>query len=387
VDRRPRKVTPTVFLLVVVLGFAVERQRTLAAFRRFFRSVTGLAIVSSAFQKRFNSRAVVFLRSVFAVALARHLGQLDHGLGGKLARFRDVVAIDATVVRLHDLLAKRFPATRTNHTKAAAKLHVTYSLTHRAVARLAITSERVGDRAMLDVGDWMAGKLVLFDLGYYEHKIFARIAGHKAFFISRLKDSARPTIVAVRRGIARGCAAKGKNLWEVEFAPGRPVDLDVRFKAGGPVFRVAGTFNRGANRWHLYVTNLPPRSFSPAEIADMYRLRWEIELLFKELKSTCRLEELPSSREEVVLVLIYATLLSLLVSRALARWAGAQRGAPSLSHRLVTAYLPQIARSLAHVILGGSSWSSQCSAIAADILAVCGDPHTHAPSVLARLGR
>ena len=48
--------------------------------------------------------------------------------GGVLEGFRDVLAADATVVKLHRLLARRFPGTRTNSAPAAAKLHLVMSV-------------------------------------------------------------------------------------------------------------------------------------------------------------------------------------------------------------------------------------------------------------------
>ena len=40
-----------------------------------------------------------------------------------------VLLADATVVRLHHLLARVYPATRTHHTRAAVKLHALMSVT------------------------------------------------------------------------------------------------------------------------------------------------------------------------------------------------------------------------------------------------------------------
>jgi hypothetical protein len=140
----------------------------------------------------------------------------------------------------------------------------------------------------------------------------------------------------------------------------------------------------------LYVTNLPSRHFSAEEIAEIYRLRWEIELLFKELKTTCRLEQLPSSREEVVLTLLYATLLALLVTRAIARRADLRRandGTP-LSIRIVSSYLLQHARTLAEAILqGGRSYQRRLNRIADDVARTCRDPNPNRSSVRKRTMR
>jgi putative transposase len=227
--KRQRKVVALAFLLALVFGYAVETLRSMSAYGRFFTTLTKIKLARSAFQKKFSKRSVAFFRAIFREAVVHHAARLGTRLGGKLARFRDVCAIDATVIRLHNVLAKAFPATRTNHTKAAAKLHAVLSLSKRLVADLAISAERVSDREFLKSSlDWVAGRLLLFDLGYYAHLLFRAIDGQGGFFLSRLKDSANPTIVAVRCGIARGHKAVGQRLWDIEFAAGRPIDLDVR---------------------------------------------------------------------------------------------------------------------------------------------------------------
>ena len=386
--RRRRKVMALAFLLALVFGFAVETVRSMGAFQRFFTTITKLRLARSAFQKKFSERSVAFFRAVFIEACARHAMRLGTHLGPKLARFKDVCAIDATVIRLSDLLEKTYAATRTNHTKAAAKLHAVLSFSKRAITQLAITAERVGDREFLKDLDWVAGRLLLFDLGYYSHALFAAIIAKQGFFLSRFKDKVNPTIVAVRRGIARGQKAVGKRLFEVEFADGRPVDLEVRFGAGAPTFRLVGVFNTRANCWHLYVTNLPVDEFSPEELALLYRSRWEVELLFKELKGTHRLDELTSARQEVVLTLLYATLLSLLVTRVLARQVeeADDKRARRLSLRILSSYLIQHAKFLAKAILrGGRSLGSRLNEVLDDIGRTCRDPNPQRPSVLASL--
>jgi putative transposase len=168
--RRQRKVVALAFLLTLVFGYAVETMRSMSAYGRFFTTITKIKLARSAFQKKFSKRSAAFFRAVFREAVVHHAARLGTRLGGKLARFRDVCAIDATVIRLHDVLEKAYPATRTNHTKAAAKLHAVLSLSKRIVSELAISAERVGDRDFLRSSlDWVAGRLLLFDLGYYAH--------------------------------------------------------------------------------------------------------------------------------------------------------------------------------------------------------------------------
>lgn len=55
----------------------------------------------------------------------------------------------------------------------------------------------------------------------------------------------------------------------------------------------------------------------PADIATIYRCRWAIELLFRELKTLYDLDEFDTSNPAVVEILLYAAVLTLLVSREL----------------------------------------------------------------------
>ncbi|ELY93704.1 transposase (ISH5) [Natrialba taiwanensis DSM 12281] len=49
--------------------------------------------------------------------------------------------------------------------------------------------------------------------------------------------------------------------------------------------RLVGVRNDDSGEYHLYLTNLDRDDYRAPDIAQLYRARWEIELLFKELKS------------------------------------------------------------------------------------------------------
>ncbi len=82
-------------------------------------------------------------------------------------------------------------------------------------------------------------------------------------------------------------------------------------------FRVVGVRNEDADDYHLYITNLPREEFLPSDLSTLYRCRWEVELLFRELKRQYELDEFNTPDPVVVKILVYAALLSLRVSRDL----------------------------------------------------------------------
>jgi hypothetical protein len=61
----------------------------------------------------------------------------------------------------------------------------------------------------------------------------------------------------------------------------------------------------------LYLTSTDPSQLNSDSAPAVYALRWEIELLFRELKSQLKLEEMPSGNKSATECLIYAALLTL----------------------------------------------------------------------------
>jgi IS4 transposase len=246
---------------------------------------------------------------------------------GIFKAFRDVLVADATVIRLNDMLAKGYAACRTNHTKAAAKLHAVINVMGRGLEKIRLTDERTKEGTVLKIGDWVTGRLLIFDLGYYSFQLFDRLDRLKGFFLSRLKETGNPLITDVYLG--SGANLVGHNLQDVIGQLRRPVidcQVQVRFRRRvyrgkrtwtKASFRLVGIRNPVTKRYHLYLTNIPVRTVKAEQIASLYASRWVVELLFRELKSSYRIDDLPSTKKEVVESLIYASILTLAASRQL----------------------------------------------------------------------
>jgi IS4 transposase len=329
--RRRRKIEPMELFWTVVLGFGAGRARTLAGMRRAYQKSTGATLVPSAFYDRFTKSLAVFMRRVVEELLEK-LEQTEGKFGGLLRSFRDVVVTDSTLVRLHDLLERRFPACRTNHTKASAKLHVVMSVRGQGPRTVKLTSGRQHDGPVFRVGRWVRDRLLMFDLGYFRYQLFDCIDRNGGYFISRLKENANPEITAtLRQWRGRSVSLVGERLREVIERLQREVldvEVEVAFRrrvyAGSQSgarrpLRLVGVRNGDTGRYHLYVTNIPPERLEAEQVARVYSGRWQIELVFKEMKSHYGLEDVPSRKPHIVEALLYATLVTLVVSRRLLR--------------------------------------------------------------------
>ena len=83
---------------------------------------------------------------------------------GVLEGFRDVLVADATEVKVRRLLARRFPGTWKNSSTAAAQVRLVMSASRTGVHEVMVTGERANGHRTLQMGPWVEGRLLLFDL-------------------------------------------------------------------------------------------------------------------------------------------------------------------------------------------------------------------------------
>jgi IS4 transposase len=84
-------------------------------------------------------------------------------------------------------------------------------------------------------------------------------------------------------------------------------------------FRLIAIWNEEDGRYHVYLTNIPQDMLAAEDVGAVYALRWQVELLFKALKTHGRLEQLPSSNQAIVEAWVWASVLAVCASQALYR--------------------------------------------------------------------
>jgi putative transposase len=320
VVKRQRKLCVTVFVGAVVLGFAAGAQRSLAGMRRAYERCTGQSLAPSAFYARFTREMAQLLRRLVEDMMAE-LQQRAPKLKHALARFNQVLVADGSLIKLHESLSSQFPSVFPNKVGAAAKLHVVINVAGRSARSVQLVAGKRHDVTILKLGPWVAGKLLILDLAYRKGLLYKRIADNGGYFLLRKKQSDNPLVTDPRW--------RGKRLSTlVEAFVGKTFDVDAvvpwQFDRGPnknqrhtlPV-RVIGQWNADEGHHHFYVTNVPRDIMLAEHVGSIYAARWEVELFFRELKLTHRLEQLPTRKRFVSESLIYAALLSLLLSRRL----------------------------------------------------------------------
>ena len=81
-------------------------------------------------------------------------------------------------------------------------------------------------------------------------------------------------------------------------------------------------------------TNLPPERYSVYEVAKAYRLRWQVELLFKEWKSYANLHAFDTQNPAIVEGLIWAAISAAALKRFLAHTAQVVAGVETSTRKV-----------------------------------------------------
>ncbi len=179
--RRERKISPLIMLWSLVFSVGPTMQRTLSDMKRDYELGARTRLSDGSWFPRFTPELVGFLKACVMRAMET-MGDDNRELSPKLARFRDVLIQDSTIVRLHASLAKKWPAVRTRKVAAGVKVSVLVSAVAAGPARIAIHGERTSEIKTLRLGPWIKDRILLADLGFYSHLSFEKIEEYGGYF-------------------------------------------------------------------------------------------------------------------------------------------------------------------------------------------------------------
>lgn len=358
---RLREVTPFRLAVAVIGAMACRRVETIADLQRSFRAVTGRSVEYKPFHNQLAKEAFpVFMLGLFESLLGRlAMRTLAAVPGHALRRFDDIVIQDGSSFAIHDALQSVFPGRFTATSPAAVELHATMSLLGGQPLSVSIAPDAQGERDFLPEPEELSGKLFLADRGYMDldYCATARTAG--ASFIIRFSRSANPTVIGgtienrrlrprmVGRSL-KDCTRELKN---------RSGDLDVEWMRHGQALalRLVLIWNEQTRDHMMLVTDLPRREFRAKSIRCLYRLRWQVELLFKEWKSYANLKPYCTRKAPIAEGLIWAALCAALLKRFLAHAAQAVSSGTEVSTRIAAMSLAHhLPRLLDALLLGRS---------------------------------
>ena len=191
------------------------------------------------------------------------------------------------------------------------KLHLLYDSRQRRPVWFDVTSAKTEDVVAGRAIPLEVGATYVFDKGYTDYRWWSEIIDAKALFITRRKRNAHCRDIAEQPARGEGILADRRlKIGHRQPRGGAPVN---------PLYEVELREIVVARPDHdepLYLlTNDLTRPAT--EIAQLYKERWQIELLFKWLKQNLKIRSFLGRSENAVRIQIYVALIAFLLLRIL----------------------------------------------------------------------
>ncbi|HIZ54185.1 MAG TPA: IS4 family transposase [Candidatus Enterococcus avicola] len=311
-------------------------------------SSVGVTISKQGFDKKFNEHSVAFLKAVFLALFTIQMKlSIDKTKIKSTIDFNTVRILDGTSIKLAKKLEVFYPGT----VDAGAKCQIEFDyLTGRCIY-VEIQAGKAGDSAsgIKRLESLQKNDLILQDLGYFQYKLFEKVDEKKAFYVSRAPadtmfyvDHPNPryhkdgTIMkkyayerlyleeelkTMKRGTTReylkvyfGSARYPTRLVIYRMTVEQQKRQEERIKRRGQT--KPGKIKQKSydvSSISIYITNLPEKV--PAEeVPELYRYRWQVELVFKSWKSDMKVDFYRDMKKERWECHFYAELILLLLS-------------------------------------------------------------------------
>lgn len=327
---RQRKLSPLGLLAACIATLGGGKVQWLADILRTHNALTGASLQYKPFHNQLSKEQFPeFLRQVLESALDRLTSPALQAIPGhNLAQFDRILLHDGSSFALNAELAPEWPGRFTKISPAAVELHVTMDLLEGMPSSITLAPDKEAERPFSPSAQETAGCLLLEDRGYQSVRFFRDVSSDPGGgkFIIRGTKSIRPTILAARdpRGRRRAHLRylEGKPLsWEI--LPRQSLDLEVEWSGSvnyrGRIVVFYKPGRRNQKQFTYLHTNLDHRRFSAHEVGLLYRLRWQVELLFKEWKSHANLHRFDTGKAPIAEGMIWAAILSATIKRGLAQ--------------------------------------------------------------------
>lgn len=298
-----------------------------------------VGISKQGIDQRFTEGAVKFVQSLIGNQLAH---QVNHSIGAEWFKpFERVLIKDSTKFDVSENLVGQLPGSGGSASKAGVCIQYEFDIKSGNVNDLSITPANVPDskNASLTIGNVKAGDLLIRDLGYSNISCFATMQKAAAFFISRLNpmvivfEMIDDVLVEIDFDKLKKTMEKGKirrlekrvHIGQKDKFPVRLIIelmpdeiINKRLKAKNAFNKKKGKQTSDGYKtracFNLYITNIEDTVLEAEVIVKIYKIRWQVELIFKAWKSIFGIDHVNPMKYERLISTLNIRLLLILIN-------------------------------------------------------------------------
>lgn len=219
----------------------------------------------------------------------------------EIALGKKVKIVDSTTISLFkDILKCVGRKSSKGKSKGGIKSHTVINADEKVPNLVWFTSATTHDHQFLEKLKCDEHTVYIFDKGYNDYKAFEHFTNQKTGFVTRIKENAKFEVTQtndIPENIHSGVLSD--EIIEVEV---NKEGVKTRLK-----LRKIKYYDREHKRSFEFISNL--FEFRADTIAALYKIRWQIELLFKQIKQNFPLKYFLGDNENAIKIQIYCVLI------------------------------------------------------------------------------
>lgn len=223
-----------------------------------------------------------------------------------------IYIVDSTTISLFKAIMKcvgRKPAD--GKSKGGIKVHTMLNAYEQVPQLIHFTDAATHDHTFLSKLNLQPHQIALFDRAYVDYKQYAKWTAAKTFFVTRLKDNAVYEHLADME-IPDSC--------HDSYIKDQQITIKYKDEDGKEMLltlRRVVYYDRDKDCIIAFLTNI--MDMTTEQIGLLYKQRWQIELLFKQLKQNFPLKYFLGDNENAIKIQIWCTLIANLLFTIIAR--------------------------------------------------------------------
>jgi hypothetical protein len=227
------------------------------------------------------------------VDIARPMYQNDNNF--RLDMDNLVYAFDSSTI---SLCLKLCPWATFRENKGGVKMHTLLDLRGNLPVFVRLTEASVHDVRILDELYIEPAAIYVIDRGYLDYyRLYNRIHGQRAFFVSLAKDNMKYDVISsspidMETGVVSDEMIKLTGYRTAKYYP--------------EALRMVVYEDFAANVVYEFITN--NTAFDPLTISELYRERWQVELFFKWIKQHLKIKSFYGTSQNAVFCQIWIAL-------------------------------------------------------------------------------
>jgi hypothetical protein len=247
-----------------------------------------------------STRKVAFFEEIYnSLLLKYHFVLSDSRISDVLKK--QVKIVDSTTISLFkEILKCTGRKSVDGKSKGGIKAHSVINADEKVPEMVWFSSGATNDQKFLQKLKFDSNTVYVFDRGYNDYKAFKLFSDNETGFVTRLKDNAK-------------FEAKEENIISDNIHSGVLLDtiIEVEVKENNNIsklkLRKIRFYDRENKRVFEFITNL--FDFRADTVAALYKIRWQIELVFKQLKQNFPLKYFLGDNENAIKIQIFCALI------------------------------------------------------------------------------